>query len=42
MHLKVASLWLEPLYNGSSSDVFNHYGLTGSGIAQQVVGALRK
>ncbi len=40
--MRILGLPDEPLYNGSSSDVFNHYGLTGSGIAQQVVGALRK
>lgn len=32
----------EVIYNGSSTDVFNHYNLTGSGIAKKVVEALHK
>ena len=38
--MRILGLPDEPLYNGSSADVFEHYGLTGPGIANVVQEAL--
>ncbi|MGI6652779.1 MAG: transketolase family protein [Christensenellales bacterium] len=40
--MRILGLPDEPLYNGSSSEVFAHYGLTGEGIAASVKGSLEK
>lgn len=40
--MRILGLPDEPLYNGSSSDVFKHYGLTGEGIAHAVLLAVKR
>lgn len=39
--IKILGLPDEDLYNGSSPEVFAHYGLTGGGIAEQILGILQ-